>query len=155
MSPSQDQLAPNEILSTRLLAFPREAVFRVFTDASLLAQCWGPSGFTNTFHEFDPRPGGMWRFTMHGPDGTDYHNESQFLEIASPERIVLEHLRPMHRFLMTMTFADESGQTRLTWRMQFETAEEAERVRVFVVPANEQNFDRLHAVLAGNEGVNG
>ena len=46
-------------------------------------QWWGPNGFTNTFHEFDLRPGGAWRFIMHGPDGTDYPNESVFVEVVS------------------------------------------------------------------------
>lgn len=135
-----------EIVSTRVFAVPREAIFRAFTDPALLARWWGPKGFTNTFHEFDPRPGGMWQFVMHAPDGTDFHNMSEFIEV-SPERIVFQHLKPMHRFLMEMTFADVASGTRVTWRMRFESAEEAERVRQFAVPANEENFDRLQAVL--------
>ena len=49
---------------------------------------------------------------------------------------------------MTMTFAEEAGRTRLTWRMLFESAAELERVRAFIPAANEQNFDRLQALLA-------
>ncbi|MBX7106015.1 MAG: SRPBCC family protein [Gemmataceae bacterium] len=138
-----------EIVSSRLLAAPREAVFAAFADPEVLARWWGPIGFTNTLHEFEFRPGGPWKFTMHGPDGTDYYNESRFDEIAAPERLVLTHLRPMHRFLMTMTFDAESGGTRITWRMRFDSAEEVARIREFVVPANEQNFDRLAAALVG------
>jgi len=135
-------------VSTRVLDAPRERVFRAFSDPRVLARWWGPDGFTSTFQEFDFRPGGAWRFVMHGPDGTDYRNESGFIEVVSPERIVLEHLRPMHRFLMTMTFAEEAGKTRLTWRMEFESVAELERVRAFIPGANEQNFDRLQAQLA-------
>ena len=140
--------ADREIVSTRVLDAPRERVFRAFSDPRVLARWWGPDGFTSTFQEFDFRPGGAWRFVMHGPDGTDYRNESGFIEVVSPERIVLEHLRPMHRFLMTMTFAEEAGKTRLTWRMEFESVAELERVRAFIPGANEQNFDRLQAQLA-------
>ena len=142
--PSTDR----EILSTRVFDAPRERVFRAFSDPSLLARWWGPKAFTNTFHEFDFRPGGAWRFVMHGPDGTDYRNATDFIEVVSPERVVLDHLRPMHRFQMTMTFAEEAGRTRLTWRMLFEFAAELERVRAFIPAANEQNFDRLQALLA-------
>jgi uncharacterized protein YndB with AHSA1/START domain len=85
---------------------------------------------------------------MQGPDGTQYHNESEFVEVTPPERIVLVHLRPMHRFQLTMTFGDEAGHTRLTWRMLFDSAKEVERIRPFVPAANEQNFDRLQAQLA-------
>ena len=140
--------ADREIVSTRVFDAPRERVFRAFSDPRVLARWWGPDGFTSTFQEFDFRPGGAWRFVMHGPDGTDYRNESGFIEVVSPERIVLEHLRPMHRFLMTMTFAEEAGKTRLTWRMEFESVAELERVRAFIPGANEQNFDRLQAQLA-------
>jgi uncharacterized protein YndB with AHSA1/START domain len=87
---------------------------------------------------------------MHGPDGTDYHNATDFIEVVRPERIVFRHLKPMHRFQMTMTFAEEAGKTRLTWRMRFESAAELERVKGFVPTANEQNFDRLEEQLADN-----
>lgn len=136
-----------EFVSARTFAAPREAVFRAVTDPTLLARWWGPDGFTNTFDEFDPRPGGAWRFTMHAPDGTDYPNESEFVEVVPFDRIVFVHLRPMHRFVMTMTFAGDNGGTRLTWRMEFDSAEEVERIRPYVPAANEQNFDRLERVL--------
>lgn len=139
-----------EIVSTRVVDAPRAAVFRAFSDPSVLARWWGPKGFTGTFQEFDLRPGGAWRFVMHGPDGTDYHNATEFIEVVEPERIVFRHLKPMHRFHMTMTFAEEAGKTRLTWRMRFESAAELERVRAFVPAANEQNFDRLEEQLAAS-----
>jgi len=87
---------------------------------------------------------------MHGPGGADYHNHAEFLEVVRPERIVFRHLEPVHRFQMTMTFAEQNGQTTLVWRMQFETAAEIARVGNFIVDANEQNFDRLAAHLAKN-----
>ncbi|HEX7241701.1 MAG TPA: SRPBCC family protein [Longimicrobiaceae bacterium] len=136
-----------EIVSTRLLGAPREAVFRAFTDPDVLARWWGPEGFGNTFHEFDPRPGGTWRFTMRGPDGAEYAMVKEFEEVDPPSRIVLLNPEPTHRFRMAMDFAEEAGGTRLTWRMRFEDPEEAGRVREFVVAANEQNFDRLEAQL--------
>lgn len=139
--------AAREIVSTRLLPYPASQVFGAFTNDRVLATWWGPSGFTNTFQEFDPQPGGRWRFVMHGPDGADYPNESQFLEVSAPRRIVLRHLsRP--EFRMTITLADESGGTRITWRMLFATVEECASVRSYAPAANEQNFDRLEAVLA-------
>ena len=67
-----------EIVSTRTFAAPRERVFEAFSDPTQLARWWGPKGFTNTIHEFDLRPGGMWRLVMHAPNGADYANESRF-----------------------------------------------------------------------------
>lgn len=144
---SQGAPGDREIVSTRVFDAPPERVFRAFSDPTRLARWWGPNGFTNTFHEFDLRPGGAWRFVMHGPGGADFENVTEFIEVVAPERIVFRHLEPIHRFHMTMTFAEEAGQTRLTWRMRFESAAELERVKAFIPGANEQNFDRLAAQL--------
>ncbi len=141
-------LFPNrEYVCSRVLDFSREQVFRAFSDPDQLAKWWGPNGFTNTILKFDFRVGGDWHLTMHGPDETDYRNESVFVEINEPERIVYDHLRTMHRFLMDMSYFDFDGKTRLTWRMRFESLEEWERVKAFVPAANEQNFDRLEEHL--------
>lgn len=137
-----------EIVSTCVFDAPRERVFAAFSDPKQLARWWGPTGFTNTCEEFDLRPGGMWRHVMHGPDGTDYHNVAEFVEVVRPARIVFQHQKPVHRFRMTMTFTDEAGRTRLTWHMLFDSAEELSQIREFIGAANEQNFDRLAAHLA-------
>lgn len=142
-----EALSSREIVSTRVLEVPREQVFRAFSGPDHLACWWGPKGFRNTFHEFDLRPGGVWRFTMHGPAGSEYENESVFVEIVPPERIVFRHLEPVHGFQMTILFAEQDGGTRLTWRMLFDSAAERDRVEAFVIPANEQNFDRLEEHL--------
>jgi uncharacterized protein YndB with AHSA1/START domain len=135
-----------EILSSRVIDAPREKVFKAFADPTHLARWWGPSGFRNTFEEFDFRPGGIWRLTMHGPDGTDYPNRSVFLDIREPSRIVFEHDAP-HEFRMTIALHDATGKTRLEWRMRFESAAERDRTAMYAVTANEQNFDRLEAEL--------
>lgn len=147
MTQIQESSNTREIISTRVFDAPRQRVFRAFSDPKQLAIWWGPNGFTNTIEVFEFRVNGDWHVTMHGPDGTDYPNESVFLEVAPPQRIVYLHLRPMHRFQMTMDFVDRGQQTELTWRMLFDSDEECERVRAFVVPAGEQNFDRLAAHL--------
>ena len=137
-----------EIVSTRVFSAPRESVFNAFADPDQLARWWGPKDFTNTFHEFDLRPGGRWRFVMHGPNGGRYENATDFVEVVRPERIVFQHRQPMHRFQMTMTWEEESGRTRLTWRMRFDSVADCAQVRSLISIANEQNFDRLAAHLA-------
>jgi len=122
-------------------------VFKAWTDPDHLVHWWGPKGFTNTFHEFALKPGGVWRFVMQGPDGGDNENQSVFVEVLKPERIVFEHVSAP-RFLVTVTFTEHAGKTRLTWRMLFDSVAECDQVRRFAVDANEQNFDRLQAQLA-------
>jgi uncharacterized protein YndB with AHSA1/START domain len=145
--PDDAQPQGMEIVSTREFRVPRETVFDAFADPEQLARWWGPKGFRNTIKEFDLRPGGAWRFVMHGPDGTDFDNATDFIEVVRPGRIVFLHLGPMHRFRTTMTFEDHSGETKLTWLMQFEPDHSNEKLKPFIVEANEQNFDRLAAHL--------
>jgi uncharacterized protein YndB with AHSA1/START domain len=142
---------PHAIETSRILAVPRERVFAAFRDPAVLAGWWGPAGFTNTFHAFDFRPGGTWRFTMHGPDGAAYAMDHRFIELVAPERIVVRHLQPGHDFTLTILFTAQGDRTEVTWRMRFDDPAEAEKVRPFVIPANEQNLDRLEAWLAANE----
>lgn len=144
---NNEPIAAREIVSTRIFNYPRDLVFEAFRNPNRLAQWWGPKGFSNTFHEFDFKPGGHWRFVMHGPNGGDYENESIFVEIAAPERIVFDHVSA-HPFRMTHTLEDMDGKTKLTWHMLHSTAAECEKVKPYIPRCNEENFDRLEAVLA-------
>lgn len=137
--------ADREFVHARLIDAPRERVFRAFADPHHLARWWGPEGFSSSFEAFEFRPGGRWRFVMHGPDGTDYPNESVFLDIVAPERVVLEHLSEGHHFVMTITFTAQGDQTLVGWQQVFDTAAHRARIATFVQKANEQNLDRLAA----------
>jgi uncharacterized protein YndB with AHSA1/START domain len=137
-----------ELVSTRVIKASRAAAFEAFADPKRLAQWWGPKGFTNTIHQFELKPGGRWRITLHGPDGKNYDNEKTFLEVAPAQRVSFAHHQPTHNFAMTMEFADEAGGTRVTWRMLFESAADLAQIRSLIVNANEENFDRLEAHLA-------
>lgn len=137
--------ADREFVHSRLIDAPQARVFQAFADPSQLARWWGPDGFTSTFKLFDLRPGGFWRFVMHGPDGTDYPNENVFVEVAAPERVVIEHPAQSHHFVLTITFAAQGDKTRVGWRQVFDTAEHRERVAEVVAKANEQNLSRLAA----------
>ena len=123
---------PRSIIGTRVLAAPRALVFSVWTDPKHLLQWWGPNGFRTTTRAFDFRPGGVWRFVMHGPDGRDYQNRITFDEIVKPERIAYHHgggddVEPV-QFRTTVTFDDLGGRTRVTLRGEFPSAEERARV---------------------------
>ncbi len=148
-SPDQhlDPQADRDVLTTRILDAPRERVFRAWTDPDLLARWWGPEGFTNSFQEFELMPGGQWNFIMHGPGGIHFKNESVFIEVLSPERIVFDHVSTPP-FRVIVTFAEEGPRTRLGFCMRFRTAAECEAVKRFALEGNEQTFDRLAALLA-------
>jgi uncharacterized protein YndB with AHSA1/START domain len=123
---------PRSIITTRVFDAPRELVFEAWTDLQHLAQWWGPNSFTTTTRAIDVRPGGIWRFVMHGPDGVDYENQITYDEIVKPERLVYRHggdedVEPV-RFHVTVTFEDLGGKTKLTMRAVFPSAAERDRV---------------------------
>jgi uncharacterized protein YndB with AHSA1/START domain len=135
-----------EIVATRIFDAPRDVVWRAFTDPDHLKHWWGPAGFTNTFHSFDFKEGGLWRFTMHGPDGTNYENENRFIKIEWLERIVIDHLcTPLFR--ATMTFEDLGDKTSFTFHQQFETAEVYQWIKPIAMPGVTEMIERLAARL--------
>jgi len=141
--------ADREILITRVLDAPRELVFKAWTEPEHVVQWWGPRGFTTTTKEMDVRPGGVWRFVMHGPDGRDYKNRIVFIEVTKPERLVYAHAddgetEPVS-FQVTITMDDQGGKTKLTMRMVFPSAEERDRVikEYGALEGAKQHADRL------------
>ncbi len=141
-----------ELLLTRTLNAPIDLVWDAWTNPEHIAKWWGPNGFTNTITTMDLRPGGEWSLIMHGPDGTDYKNNSIFTEIIPNKRIVFEHLSP--KFIATIDFEQRGEQTYITWHMVFESAEQFLQV-VKTFKADEglkQNVEKLSAYLAKMKG---
>lgn len=133
--------------SQRVVLHSPQRVFEAFAQPELLARWWGPTGFSNTFEVFEFRPGGRWKFVMHGPGGANHPNESVFLELHAPSTLVIQHVSPP-RYLLTVTLAAHEGGTAVSWVQEFEDSAVAARIRHIVEPANEQNLDRLEAALA-------
>jgi uncharacterized protein YndB with AHSA1/START domain len=137
-----------EIINQRRLTFRRDLVFRAYAEPELLTTWWGPRGFRSTFHQFDFREGGSWRFTLHGPDDTDYENEKTIVEIVPDERIVYQHHGDVHSFVMSVTLkSDNDDMTSLEWRLAFPNDAHHQSIRSFIENANEENLDRLEACL--------
>jgi uncharacterized protein YndB with AHSA1/START domain len=72
------------------------------------------------------KPGGVWRFVMHGPDGRDYQNRITYVEVVKPERLVYKHggdkeVEPVN-FQVTVIFAEQGGKTKVDMRMVFPSA---------------------------------
>jgi uncharacterized protein YndB with AHSA1/START domain len=138
------------IRTSKAFAAPREAVFSAFENPERLAKWWGPDGFHNTFEVFDFKPGGVWRFTMHGPNGSSFPNEAIFAEIEAARKIVIKHVSKPH-FDLTIILEDNTSGTLVTWEQAFESPEVAESLKHIVEPANEQNLSRWQGEVATGE----
>jgi uncharacterized protein YndB with AHSA1/START domain len=140
----------NSTQTQRAIPFSPERVYAAFADARTLAAWWGPNGFTNEFEVFEFREGGKWKFTMVGPNGARYANESIFRELKPAEKVVIRHdCAPF--FTLTVTLEPHTSGTLLRWEGVFDDPKVLEAIRHIVVPANEQNLDRLVQAGAGAE----
>jgi len=144
-----------EIVITRVLDAPRERVWEAMTDSSQLDAWWGPDGFRNITHEFAMKPGGIWRHTMIGPDGTEYPNLTRFEEVTRPERIVYSHGGgrqggPGTHFRATWTLKALGDRTELTMRAVFDTPADRDFVvkEFGAIEGGKQTLGRLAEHLA-------
>lgn len=137
----------SDIRIIRVFDAPLEAVWEAWTVPEEVAQWWGPRGFTLTTHSRDLRSGGHWHYTMHGPDGTDHENTTQYLEVVPRQRLVYDHGGHADRpplFRVTVLFSEQDGRTRMDMTSTFATPEVMEQMRVFIRKAGgEGTWDRL------------
>jgi uncharacterized protein YndB with AHSA1/START domain len=143
-----------EIVLTRLLDAPREAVFDAWTDPDQITAWFGPTGMKIVTHEIDIRPGGIWRFDMVAADGTRYDNRMVFRIIDRPYRIEVDHGADRDAdpgmFRMLVTFdAQSDGKTVLTLRQLHPSRAQREAAIGFgAVAYGGQTLDKLAAHLA-------
>ena len=136
-----------EIVTMRVLAFPRNLVYKAWTDPEHLKNWWGPNGFTSTFHEFDLRVGGRWIFTMHGPEKGNYENACTFTVVREPELLVWDRQsKPIFQVEVVFDALNEN-ETRVTFKQKFSTEQECSKLRKYVPEKNEENMDRLENEL--------
>jgi uncharacterized protein YndB with AHSA1/START domain len=152
-SPTPTDTTGREMVISRVIAAPRELVFDAFTDREHISQWWGPNGFRTTTYEKSVRPGGVWRFTMHGPDGVDYPNKIVYIEVLRPERLVYEHSADddsdENRFVSTITLEAMGDKTKVTLRALFATIEQCEAHTKFgAVEGGNQTLARLDHYLS-------
>jgi uncharacterized protein YndB with AHSA1/START domain len=118
------EAAERELVITRVFDAPRSLVFETWTKPEHMMRWWGPKGYTLPFCTMDFRAGGVYRFCMRSPEGRDYWVRGVYREIVEPERIVWtggieEEGKPGPETLMTVTFAEHQGKTRLTVHQTF------------------------------------
>jgi uncharacterized protein YndB with AHSA1/START domain len=120
-SPSAPAKAGGEILITRIFEAPRQRVFEAWTQPRHLARWFGPRGYTAPSVEADLRRGGQWRVCIRSPGGTEYWMHGIYREVVPPERLVFSHTweeghgAAGHETLVTLTFEDIDGKTRMTF----------------------------------------
>jgi uncharacterized protein YndB with AHSA1/START domain len=128
-------LADRELVLTRLIDAPREALYRCWTESELLRQWFAPAPFSTPIAELDVRAGGSNFIVMQSPDGQEIPNHGVYLEVVPNQKLVFTDAyvsawAPSPNPFMTviLTFEDAgAGQTRYTARVRHFTVEGCQR----------------------------
>lgn len=143
---------PNELYLERIFDAPIKKVWEAWVDPDQAAKWWGPRGFTITTHHKDVRTGGTWSYIMHGPDGVNYPNETQYLEVEKYSKLVNDHGGYKDKpplFRVTVIFIEISGKTKMEMTMALSSPEAAAQTKVFIKKANgNSTWDRLAEYLS-------
>lgn len=114
------QFGEGTVVIARVFDAPRALVWKAWTDATMMAQWFGPRGFSNPVCELDARPGGTLRIVMRAPDGAEYPMKGEFREVVAPERLVFTNIavdqegRHLLEGETTVTLTEQGGKTTLT-----------------------------------------
>ncbi len=115
-----------EYVIDRVFDAPLPLVWRAWTDPELLSRWYGP-GVETIIHEYDLKPGGVWRNEMKWGENSDL-SKMAFVEVVPEKKIVWHHsstdkdwniaTNPMMpdwpKVLLTVvTFEEQAGKTRV------------------------------------------
>lgn len=160
-----------DLIFTREFDAPRENVFRAWTEAALLEQWWGMPGYKGRACKVNLQRGGGFSMIIRTQSGTDFVSKGVYLEIEENQRLVMrfdtadhpaEWIDAFNRrrdnpdddlpiIIMTATFEDTAGGTRLTLNSRFETAEYRDLIlKMGASEGWEQSLDRLEAAISRN-----
>jgi uncharacterized protein YndB with AHSA1/START domain/DNA-binding transcriptional ArsR family regulator len=150
---ANESAADRELVVRHTIDAPRDVVFEAYTTAEHLDRWFGPNGFTATTHAFEFSPGGVWAFTMDGPNGIQYPNWIQWLEITPPERLVFlhgAHAEDPRTFVSTVTLVQVGMTTEITLSSIFKTRQQRDDVveRFHAAEAGQQTLMKLGAYVA-------
>jgi uncharacterized protein YndB with AHSA1/START domain len=134
MSKEKTMSTDRDLVITRDIAAPREALFRCWTEPALIKRWFAPAPWTTPHAETDVRAGGASVVVMRGPDGQESANRAVYLEVVPNERIVatdayVSAWEPATKPFMTLilTFEDlGGGRTRYSARARHWTAADRE-----------------------------
>ena len=126
--------ADRELVLTRIIDAPREAVYKAWTTPELVKQWFAPLPWTTPHAELDVRPGGSCLVVMRSPEGVDMPNPGVYLEVVPNEKIVstdayTKAWEPSGKPFMTLilTFEDAgNGKTKYTALARHWSAEDKE-----------------------------
>jgi uncharacterized protein YndB with AHSA1/START domain len=147
-----ERTSDQELVVTRTIDGPPDAVWAAWTDAELFRQWWVPKSFGVVLLscEVDARVGGGYRLTFgNGTDGPMAFF-GHYLEVVPPSRLVWTNEEGDDTVVTTATFEDDQGRTRLVIHDRYPSKEALdETIASGATNWNSETFDQLDELLEG------
>lgn len=127
-----ERAGDRELAATRMFNAPARIVFEAWTKPELLKRWWAPRSMGVSLFECeqDVRVGGAYRFTFGRDPQAPEVFSGRYLEVDPPSRLVFtqiyERMAHAGEALVTATFEESEGRTRLTLRQLFPSREALE-----------------------------
>ncbi len=120
-----------EVVTTHIFDAPREIVWKVYTDPSLIPEWWGPRNLTTIVDRMDVKAGGAWRYVQRDEQGNEHAFSGVYKEVKEPQLISdtfnYEPMGPGHELTETLRLeALPGGKTRATSTSHYKTTEDLE-----------------------------
>ena len=122
-----------DLILTRIIAAPREKVFKAWTEPTLLKKWFAPLPWTAAKVETDVRVGGTSLIVMRSPEGKEFPGYGVYLEVVKNERLVFTDAftkawEPSEKPFMVveLTFEEQGENTKYTARVHHRTIADCE-----------------------------
>ena len=129
---------PNrKIVVVREFDAPLEEVWKAWTDSSILDKWWAPKPWKAKTKKMDFRPGGVWLYSMVGPDGAESFCRADFKTIV-----------PNKSYTGDDAFCDENGNITpdppgMHWNVKFSPSDTGTTVEVEITFASEADMQKI------------
>lgn len=147
-----------EIQLTRDFDFPRDLVFKAFTQCEHYAKWWGCANMELVDCFMDFKVGGEWRRSLRMADGSVHPFKGEFKEIVPPEKISqtfiydVDFIRDFPS-IETMVLTEKDGRTTLTATVKHLSKEARDgHLQSGMESGASETYDRLDVLLAEWEG---
>ena len=155
-----ERKSERELVVIRVFNGPARIIFDAWTNPELLKRWWAPRSFGVSLFECesDLRVGGTYRYAF----GRDPNNpevfSGRYMEVTPYSRLVLtqlyERMREAGEAVVTITFEESHGSTRLTLHQLFPSKEALDgAVRSGMEHGMRETFDQLDTLVASLAGL--
>ena len=131
-------LKKKKMFVTREFAGTLEQVWQAWTDPKILDEWWGPKPWKAKNKKMDFREGGIWLYSMVGPDGTEHWSRNDYKKII-----------PYKSFEGNDRFCDEKGNKNeaflgiSNWKNTFSKTKNGTKVEIEITYASVADLKKM------------